>query len=124
MNFNQRYSNRDNFFDNRNTNSKRKEECWFCRPCRNNFPPEINWDCDDDWDDKKFGKNNKFERDYDCQEDGFYGFDREYEEFDKKDNRDNKFNKKDDRKDNNCPRRPHCHCHKRSCCGFFRIFHC
>ncbi len=138
MNCNQKNSSKNdcNFFDCKNR--KHKEECWHCRPCRNNFPPEIKWDCDDDeWFDKGFEKSNKDfdknnDRDEKYYEDDYdYDYDKAYDDFDdygRKEGfgKNNKCDRddKDDKKDR-CPKnhRPQCRC-RRSCCGFFRIFHC
>ena len=128
MNCNQRNLNKNNFdsFDNRNT--KHREQCWLCRPCSNNFPPEINCDYEEDeWFDKGFCKHDKnFEKDYNRYEKNYdydYDFD-EFENYNCKNNKDDKC-EKDDIKDH-CQNnhRPQCRCQRRKCCGFFRMFHC
>ena len=138
MNFNQRNSDRNNYGFADNKNSKHREQCWLCRPCRNNFPPEINWDCEDDeWYYKGFSKNDKgFDRNYGREEKKYveefnydYDFD-DFANFDRKMNhgKENKCGRidkfdKDDKKDKCNNHHPQCRC-QRNCFGFFRIFHC
>ncbi len=98
-----------------------REKCWFCRPCYSNFPPEINWDCQDD---NKDNKKNFYSEDiedryaeYDLEYE--YDFDNKYENHNRKENQDKKISKSN----NSQNRRPCCRCQRRcDCCGFFRIF--
>ncbi len=127
MNCNQRNFNKNEYSF---SNKKRRpeQECWFCRPCYNNFPPEINWDCEDTFHSKKNFYSENIESDYDDFDLEYsYDLDNEYHEYDKYNNRkENKnFNDKDPKKNCSQKYRPCNHCQKRhSCCGFFRIFHC
>ena len=122
MNFNQRnFNKKESAFSN-----QRRPEQEYC-PHFDNFPPEINWDCEDDSPFKKNFYNKYIENSYNesdlrpCHD--LYDEYFEYEDCDRKEN--NNTNDKCHKK-NNYQNSRNCGHHQRryNCCGFFRIFHC
>lgn len=102
-----------------------KEVCWICKPCRCGFPPEIKWDCEDD----KYSKYDKEyyeEKDFNDDNNNYgFGYDKEFCECEKKGKDDKRKQDKNDKNHGQNNPRPCCHCQrKNNCCGFFKIFRC
>ena len=91
-------------------NNQQRRDFWICRPCNNNFPPEMNWDCEDDY------KKPCFDEYYDnrnCYNNSNNNC------WNERPQGNNRPNNKNNCKHNETPQKD-----KKCFCGFFKIFHC
>ena len=127
------------YYDQRNDFEKRNQKnCWNQRFCCN-FPPEIFWDDDDNWNQfdcnskQNFGMNNRFDENTYGRNQSRYDYEQcencsrngRENKFDRYDRFDDKFGKNDKKCNCDCHKDDEKKCpKKRCCCGFFKIFHC